>query len=80
MTADYIQLDGAGVGFLEQFDNTFDNRGFLGSSVDLGPGWAYGLAAPFRLMKGYQSEGGILSPLIIKPSAGFRAATPTRAA
>ena len=41
--------------------------GLPGSNVDLGPGWAYGLAAPLRLMKGYQTQGGVRSPLIIKP-------------
>lgn len=65
--ADYLELDGAGAEFLEQFNNQFTNRGLPGSSVDLGPGWAYGLAAPLRLMKGYQSQGGVLSPLIVKP-------------
>ena len=50
--ADYLELDGAGAEFLDQFDNGIDNRGLPGSNVDLGPGWAYGLAAPLRLMKG----------------------------
>ncbi|TWT85026.1 Arylsulfatase [Planctomycetes bacterium CA13] len=52
---DHIQLDGGGAELIKQFDNTFEHRGLPRSSVDLGPGWAYGLAAPFRLMKGYQS-------------------------
>ena len=64
--ADYLELDGAGSEFIKSFNNQFQNRGLPGSSVDLGPGWAYGLAAPFRMMKGYQSQGGILSPLIVK--------------
>ena len=55
---DYLALDGAGAEFMKSFNNTLINRGLPGSSVDLGPGWAYGLAAPFRMMKGYQSEGG----------------------
>jgi len=63
--SDYLTIDGA-ADFVTGFKNDFDNRGLLGSSVDLGPGWAYGLAAPFRLMKGYQSQGGVLSPLIAK--------------
>ena len=64
---DYLALAGADAGFMDNYNNTLDNRGLQNSSVDLGPGWAYGIAAPFRLMKGYQSQGGVLSPLIVKP-------------
>ncbi|TWT81246.1 Arylsulfatase [Planctomycetes bacterium CA13] len=70
--ADYLELDGAGADFLKQFNNRIDNRGLPGSNVDLGPGWAYGLAAPLRLMKGYQSQGGVLSPLVIKAPASWQ--------
>lgn len=70
--ADYLELDGVGSGFLKQFNNRIDNRGLPGSNVDLGPGWAYGLAAPLRLMKGYQSQGGVLSPLIVKPPSSWK--------
>lgn len=70
--ADYLEFDGAGADFVKGFKNDFDNRGLPGSSVDLGPGWAYGLAAPFRLMKGYQSQGGVLSPLIVKPPSKWK--------
>jgi len=69
--ADYLALDGAGSEFIKSFNNNMDNRGLPGSSVDLGPGWAYGLAAPFRLMKGYQAQGGIKSPLIVKLPKGM---------
>lgn len=65
--ADYLGLDGAGAEFLDTFNNKLDNRGLPNSNMDLGPGWAYGLSAPFRLMKGYQAEGGVASPLIVKP-------------
>jgi arylsulfatase A-like enzyme len=64
--SDYLSLDGAGADFLSNFDNSLENRGLQNSNVDLGPGWAYGLAAPFRLMKGYLSQGGVASPLIVK--------------
>lgn len=70
--ADYLELDGTDADFLKQFNNEIDNRGLPGSNVDLGPGWAYGLAAPLRLMKGYQSQGGVLSPLIIKAPASWQ--------
>jgi arylsulfatase len=74
--ADYLALDEAGAKFLERFNNTLDNRGLLGSNVDIGPGWAYGIAAPFRLMKGYQTQGGVISPLIVKPPVSWK--RPTR--
>lgn len=64
---DYLGLDGAGAGFMDNFNNTLENRGLPNSNIDLGPGWAYGLSAPFRLMKGYQAQGGVASPLIVKP-------------
>ncbi|NRB41424.1 MAG: arylsulfatase [Pseudomonadales bacterium] len=70
--ADYLSMDKAGKDFIKSFKNALDNRGLPGSSVDLGPGWAYGLAAPFRMMKGYQSQGGILSPLIVKLPQGMQ--------
>ena len=64
--ADYMALDGKGSQFIASFDNQLDNVGLANSNVDLGSGWAYGLAAPLRLMKGYQTQGGVLSPLIVK--------------
>ena len=60
--------------FLSSFNNELENRGLPGSSVELGPGWAYALAAPLRLMKGYQSQGGVLSPLIVKPPHDWKIA------
>ena len=68
---DYLAMDGAGSEFIKSFNNDMSNRGLPGSSVDLGPGWAQGLAAPFRLMKGYQAQGGIKSPLIVKLPKGM---------
>jgi arylsulfatase len=73
--ADYLALDGEGAKFLERFNNKLDNRGLPGSNVDIGPGWAYGIAAPFRLMKGYQTQGGVISPLIVKPPVGWNKPT-----
>lgn len=70
---DYLELAGLDLSFMETYNNKLENRGLPNSSVDLGPGWAYGIAAPFRLMKGYQSQGGVLSPLIIKPPKQWEA-------
>jgi arylsulfatase len=52
--------------FLRSFDNSLDNRGLAGSYVEMGPGWAYASMAPSRMFKGFTSEGGIRSPLIVK--------------
>jgi arylsulfatase len=68
---DYLGLDDAGAEFLDTFNNKLDNRGLPNSNMDLGPGWAYGVSAPFRLMKGYQTQGGVASPLIVKPPIGW---------
>lgn len=68
---DYLSIDGSGAEFLESFNHEMENRGLKNSNIDLGPGWAYGLAAPFRLMKGYQTQGGVLSPLIVKLPVGW---------
>jgi arylsulfatase len=50
----------------ETFDNRFDNLGLKKSFVGLGPGWASVGATPLRLFKFFQTEGGTLSPLIVK--------------
>jgi len=39
-------------------DNSFDNLGKATSWVNLGPGFAQATAAPFRLFKGFPTEGG----------------------
>ena len=65
-------LDGA---YLATFDNTLENRGLEGSFIDMGPGWAQAVSAPFRLFKSFTSQGGIKAPMIVKapgerPAAG----------
>ena len=64
---DYISLGGEAKDFFESFNNSLSNRGRPGSSTDIGPGWAYAIAAPMRLSKGYVAQGGIRVPLIVKP-------------
>jgi arylsulfatase len=51
--------------FLENFDRRPENWGRKGSVVDYGPAWAQAGSVPFRMFKGYVSEGGIRAPLII---------------
>ena len=46
-------------------NNALDNMGRPGSYVWLGPNWARASSAPFRLFKGYPTEGGIRVPVII---------------
>ena len=46
-------------------NNTLENMGRPDSYVWLGPNWARASSAPFRLFKGYHSEGGIRVPFII---------------
>jgi arylsulfatase len=51
--------------FMKNFDQRPENWGRKGSAVDYGVAWAQAGSVPFRLFKGYVSEGGIRSPLII---------------
>ncbi len=46
-------------------DNSLDNMGNYDSYVSQGLGWAQASNMPFSLFKGYTSEGGIRSPLIV---------------
>lgn len=52
--------------FLNSFDNSLDNRGRPNSYIEMGPGWAQASMAPSRMFKGFTTEGGIRSPLIVK--------------
>lgn len=46
-------------------DNSLANMGNFDSYVSTGTGWAQASNMPFSLFKGYTSEGGIRSPLIV---------------
>jgi arylsulfatase len=52
--------------YLATFDNALENRGLQNSFVEMGPNWAPASSVPFRLFKGFTTEGGIRSPLIAK--------------
>jgi len=56
---DYIQA---------HYDNRYENMGNPDSFVSYGPQWAEAGSAPFKLHKGYTSEGGIRAPMI---AAGY---------
>jgi arylsulfatase len=47
------------------YDDSYERMGKRGNYVSYGPQWAQAGAAPFRLFKGFPSEGGIVAPLII---------------
>lgn len=50
------------------FDNSTENLGTATSSVSLGPEWASASTGGLSWYKGYTSEGGIRTPLIVKPA------------
>lgn len=50
-----------------RFDNTYTNMGKLGSFIYLNPEWAHVSSTPYRLFKGFPSEGGIRVPLLVRP-------------
>ena len=52
--------------YLQGFNNEMQNRGLPGSYIEMGPGWAQASSSPFRLFKGFSTEGGIKAPLIFK--------------
>ncbi len=63
-------LLGSGSGNIrfDGYDNSLENIGRPGSYAIQGPGWAHVSNTPWFLHKGFASEGGISSPLIIANS------------
>jgi arylsulfatase len=57
-----------------RFDNSLPNLGRAGSYAWLGPGWAQA-ATPFRLWKGFPTEGGIRVPAIVRFGSDGRRGT-----
>lgn len=55
------------------YDNDFKNMGTATSWVSLGPAWAEANSAPFRGVKTYALQGGIVSPLIVAGAGVNRA-------
>ncbi|MHB2170090.1 arylsulfatase [Alsobacter sp. R-9] len=48
------------------WDNSrFEDWGKKGTFIQYGPAWAQVSAGPFRMFKGYESEGGIRAPMIV---------------
>lgn len=63
---DYASLGGEVEKHLKSFDNSIENKGLPNSATDIGPGWAWACNTPFRLTKGYPTEGGMRVPCVIK--------------
>lgn len=53
----------------EHYNNDYENMGKPSSFVSYGPQWAQAGAAPFKLYKGFATQGGIVTPLIISGKA-----------
>lgn len=49
------------------FQNSYENIGKAGSFLWLSPEWAHVSSTPYRLFKGFTSEGGIRVPLLVRP-------------
>lgn len=49
-----------------EFDTSLTNMGAPRSFAGVGPGWAYASSAPFKLFKMVGTEGGTISPMIVK--------------
>lgn len=49
----------------ENFDNSYENMGKVGSFVSTGPGWARISSTPSRSFKGFTTEGGLKVPAFI---------------
>lgn len=63
---DYADLGGEIEAHLKKFDNSNENKGLVNSATDIGPAWAWAANTPFRLTKGYPTEGGMRVPCIVK--------------
>jgi arylsulfatase len=58
----------------EHYNDDYDQMGRPESFISYGPQWAQAGAAPFRLYKGFPTEGGLLAPMIVAgPGVGWRA-------
>jgi len=56
---------------LNSFNNSLENRGLPNSFIEMGPAWATASMSPHRLFKAFTTEGGIISPCIIKLPASL---------
>ena len=48
------------------YDASYERAGMRGNFLSYGPQWAEAGSAPFKLYKGFPSEGGVVTPMIVK--------------
>ena len=60
---DYIQAN---------YDDSTERMGMRGNYVSYGPQWAEAGSAPFRLHKGFPTQGGMVAPMIVAGRGGAR--------
>lgn len=63
---DFYPGNADGSWIAQEFDTSLDNMGAPNSFAGIGPGWAYASSTPYRLFKLFMTEGGTVSPLIVK--------------
>lgn len=63
---DFYQGNADGSWIAQEFDTSLENMGAPNSFAGIGPGWAYASSTPYRLFKLFLTEGGTISPLIVK--------------
>ncbi|MBP1689615.1 MAG: sulfatase [Deltaproteobacteria bacterium] len=62
-----------------RYDNSYSNMGKATSWVSYGKAWAKAASAPFRLYKGFPTEGGTVAPMIAAGPGVHRRGTKTSA-
>jgi len=67
---DYIQA---------HYDDSYERAGMQGNYLSYGPQWAEAGSAPFKLYKGFPSEGGMVAPMIVAGTGVARRAEITDA-
>ena len=68
-----VNYPGATPEFVASHDNSIENIGLPNSLTDMGPNWASASMSPFRLFKGFTTEGGIKAPCVIKLPKSLKA-------
>lgn len=63
---DFYPGNADGTWIAKEFDTSLENMGAPNSFAGIGPGWAYASSTPYRLFKLFMTEGGTVSPLIVK--------------
>jgi arylsulfatase A-like enzyme len=61
------------------YDDSYERMGRRGNFVAYGPQWAEAGSAPYRLYKGFVSEGGIVAPMIVAGQGVAHRADPEHA-